>query len=116
MDLSSDLLRGFTDTIILRRLAAGESYGYRINREISDISGGTFEMKEATLYMAFRRLEAAGYITSRWGDELSGARRRYYALTASGRAKLREDTETWHRTGALIDILLSSSAEGEEEQ
>ena len=91
MDLSSDLLRGYTDSIILRRLRDGESYGYRINREISDISGGSFELKEATLYTAFRRLELAGLICSRWGDEQSGARRRYYSLTDAGMEKLRED-------------------------
>ena len=106
MNLSSDLLRGYTDSIILRRLSAGESYGYRINREVSDLSGGAFELKEATLYTAFRRLEAAGCIRSRWGDELSGARRRYYTLTDAGRARLNEDTETWKNTRELLNLLL----------
>ncbi len=106
MDLSSDLLRGYTDSIILRRLETGESYGYRINQEISRMSGGTFELKEATLYTAFRRLEAAGYIRSRWGDEESGARRRYYTLTEAGRQKLLEDAVTWENTRTLIDLLL----------
>ena len=106
MSLSSDLLRGYTDSIILRRLAAGESYGYRINQEVLAISGGAFEMKEATLYTAFRRLESAGLIRSRWGDEQSGARRRYYSLTEEGAEKLRADVETWENTRALIDLLL----------
>lgn len=106
MNLSSDLLRGYTDSIILRRLSAGESYGYRINQEVSTLSGGTFELKEATLYTATRRLEAAGLIRSRWGDEQSGARRRYYSLTDAGRDRLREDTETWKNTRELIDLLL----------
>ncbi len=106
MDLSSDLLRGYTDSIILRRLKNGESYGYRINQEISRLSGGVFELKEATLYTAFRRLESAGLIRSRWGDEQSGARRRYYSLTGEGLAKLTEDVQTWENTRALIDLLL----------
>ena len=111
MQLSSDLLRGYTDSIILRRLTAGESYGYRINQEISDISSGTFELKEATLYTAFRRLETAGLIQSRWGDEQSGARRRYYTLTDRGLSRLREDTETWKNTRELIDLLLKEEEE-----
>ncbi len=110
MNLSSDLLRGYTDSIILRRLSAGESYGYRINQEVAALSGGGFELKEATLYTAFRRLETAGLIRSRWGDEASGARRRYYALTEAGRTRLRDDIETWENTRQLIDLLLKEGS------
>ncbi len=110
MNLSSDLLRGYTDSIILRRLSAGESYGYRINQEITELSAGTFELKEATLYTAFRRLETAGLIRSRWGDEQSGARRRYYSLTDAGQERLKEDCETWKNTRKLIDLLLKEEA------
>ena len=106
MSLTSDLLRGYTDTIILRRLAESESYGYLINKHVSELSGGLFELKEATLYTAFRRLESAGLIASRWGDEASGARRRYYRLTAAGRERLAQDCVTWAETRALLDTLL----------
>ena len=64
------------------------------------------QLKEATLYTAFRRLESAGYIRSYWGDELSGARRRYYAITMDGREKLRADQSAWMETKAQIDLLL----------
>ena len=66
-------------------------------------------MKEATLYTAFRRLETAGYIRSYWGDEMSGARRRYYALTNEGREKLLQDCEAWQETKRLIDRLLEEA-------
>ena len=59
MALSADILRGYTDTIILHQLSHGDSYGYQINKTISTLSGGEVELKEATLYTAFRRLEAA---------------------------------------------------------
>ena len=106
MALSADILRGYTDAIILRQLAQGDSYGYQINKNVSALSGGAFEMKEATLYTAFRRLESAGYIRSYWGDELSGARRRYYAITDAGREKLRADRAAWMETKDQIDLLL----------
>ena len=109
MALSADILRGYTDTIILRQLAGGDSYGYQINKRVAEISGGGLEMKEATLYTAFRRLEAAGYIRSYWGDEMSGARRRYYALTSQGREKLLQDCEAWQETKRLIDRLLEEA-------
>lgn len=63
-------------------------------------------MKEATLYTAFRRLETAGYIRSYWGDEMSGARRRYYAITQAGYDKLSTDQSAWKETKAQIDLLL----------
>ena len=58
MALSADILRGYTDTIILHQLSHGDSYGYQINKTISTLSGGEVELKEATLYTAFRRLGA----------------------------------------------------------
>ncbi len=106
MALSADILRGYTDAIILRQLSQGDSYGYQINKNVSALSGGAFEMKEATLYTAFRRLETAGYIRSYWGDEMSGARRRYYAITAAGQEKIRADQSAWMETKAQIDLLL----------
>ena len=63
-------------------------------------------MKEATLYTAFRRLESAGWIQSRWGDEESGARRRYYRMTPEGTEKLRRDCETWRETRELLNTLI----------
>lgn len=106
MALSADILRGYTDAIILRQLSEEDSYGYQINKNVTALSGGEFEMKEATLYTAFRRLETAGYIRSYWGDEMSGARRRYYAITQAGRDKLSADQSAWKETKAQIDLLL----------
>lgn len=106
MNLSSDLLRGYTDPIILRRLEAGDGYGYQISKEIYEASGGQLELKEATLYTAFRRLESAGCIRSYWGDEQVGARRRYYSLTDAGREKLAEERSTWLETREVLNKLL----------
>ena len=110
MALAADILRGYTDTIILRQLADGDSYGYHINKRVAELSQGSFEMKEATLYTAFRRLEGAGCIRSYWGDENSGARRRYYALTDAGRERLTQDCAVWQETRRLIDQLLEEKA------
>ena len=106
MALTADLLRGHTETIILSHLRNGASYGYQINKSISEKCGSAFELKEATLYTAFRRLEADGMIRSWWGDEDSGARRRYYELTPLGEARLREELAGWDETKKLIDQLL----------
>ena len=106
MMISADLLRGYTDAVILRQLAEKNSYGYQISKEVSSISGGRLEMKEATLYTAFRRLESAGCIRSYWGNEMIGARRRYYSLTEEGRKKLSEEVQAWHETREVLNRLL----------
>ena len=60
MSIAGDLIRGHTDAIILARLLRSDSYGYEINKVISTLSSGRFELKEATLYTAFKRLEEMG--------------------------------------------------------
>ena len=84
MSIAGDLIRGHTDAIILARLMQSDSYGYEINKVISTLSNGRFELKEATLYTAFKRLEEQGFIASYWGSSGAGARRRYYAITPAG--------------------------------
>jgi len=69
MLITSDLIRGHTETIILAQLMPHDSYGYEINKAIQEKTGGRYELKEATLYSAFRRLENAQLIRSYWGDE-----------------------------------------------
>lgn len=108
MSITADLIRGHTDAIILAALLDEDSYGYKINRRIYSMTDGGYELKEATLYTAFKRLEEGGYICSYWGDETTGARRRYYSITEKGRIEykrmLREWKEASELIGRLIDI------------
>ncbi len=109
--ITSDLIRGHTDTIILAHLLEKDSYGYEINKAIQQCTGGLYELKEATLYTAFRRLEQSGAIVSYWGDETTGARRRYYAITESGRALYTQLKDEWDTAKILIDRLINQHRE-----
>ena len=104
--VASDLLRGHTDTVVLSILAKGDNYGYEIRKTIIDKAGGSFELKEATLYSSYKRLEDGGYITSYWGDETQGGRRRYYRITAAGLELYRQNKSDWQKTQALLNKLL----------
>lgn len=108
MSIASDIIRGHTDTIILARLAAGDSYGYEINKAIKRKTDNRYELKEATLYTAFKRLEENGCITSYWGDETTSARRRYYAITDTGKRTLRALRREWEDARQLIDALTTT--------
>lgn len=106
MSMTSDMLRGHTETIILAHLLDHDSYGYQINKDIYEKTNNLYELKEATLYSAFRRLEQDGLITSYWGDEGSGARRRYYSITGPGRDAYEKQKREWEQTKMIIDHLL----------
>ena len=106
MSIAADLIRGHTETIILFHLLAQDSYGYQINKAIQEKTDGLYELKEATLYSAFRRLEQNGCIQSYWGDEMTGARRRYYAITPLGRAVYTQNKADWQQAKVLIDALI----------
>ena len=106
MSIAGDLIRGHTDAIILARLMRADSYGYEINKAISTLSSGRFELKEATLYTAFKRLEDSGFITSYWGSGGSGARRRYYTITPAGREACHKLLQEWDETKEIMDKIL----------
>ena len=106
--ITADMVYGHTDSIILRRLLDGDSYGYEINRTILERSHGLFELKEATLYTAMRRLEKEGFVRSYWGDDAvsGGGRRRYFTITDTGRAHYARRVREWHDLSELMGLLV----------
>lgn len=113
MSISADTLRGYTDTIILTQLMKKDSYGYEINKTVQQRTGGKYEFKEATLYTAFKRLGQNGLITSYWGEEGTGARRRYYKITEEGKKQWEERSQEWQEIRSLLDVLLTVEVEYE---
>lgn len=107
MSIAGDLIRGHTDAIILFRLKNADSYGYEISKAVTNMTNGQFELKEATLYSAFRRLEQSGLIGSYWGEG-DGARRRYYKITMSGKEACERFSDEWTETKATLDTLLDA--------
>jgi DNA-binding PadR family transcriptional regulator len=104
--LSSDLLRGHTDTIVLAILHKRDAYGFEIYNTILERTEEQYELKETTLYSSYKRLEQEGCISSYWGDETQGARRRYYHLTEKGRAVYGQNMRDWKFTQRILNNLL----------
>lgn len=105
--VNTELIRGHVDTIILNSLDERDRYGYEILDIISDLSEGRYEIKQPTLYSCLKRLEKQGFISSYFGDETQGGRRRYYKLTEKGRATLEQDQREWEFSRTIINRLLS---------
>lgn len=101
--ISSDVIRGYNDTIILYMLLDKESYGYEISKSIRETSEEKYIIKETTLYSAFTRLENNGYIESYFGDETNGKRRTYYRITKSGMEYYKEKCKEWEITKEVVN-------------
>ena len=97
---------GHIETIILRFLLDGDSYGFEIQSKILEITGELYVIKETTLYSNIKRLEAGGLLESYWGDETQGARRKYYRLTKAGQDQLKQNIEGWRFAQKAINTLL----------
>jgi PadR family transcriptional regulator PadR len=104
--MSSDLLRGHTDTMILKLLSDGDKYGYEITKLVYENSGHQYDLKEATMYSSLKRLENDSHITSYWGDESQGGRRKYYRITDSGHELYKANKQNWDNAKRVLDQLV----------
>lgn len=105
--ISSDLIRGHINTIILRTLYDGDKYGYEIINEIEAKSKGQYALKQPTLYSALKRLESQDYVTSYWGGVSNGGRRKYFQITDKGRKVVEQNLAEWEYSRTVIDSLIS---------
>ena len=106
MAQNSDFLRGHTETIILRLISEKDSYGYEISKSIIELGEGLIDIKDATIYTAFRRMEKEGLLATYWGDGVGGARRRYYAITEKGQQVYSQKRNEWQKIERILDNLI----------
>ena len=95
MEINKDLIAASSTPLVLAILADGDSYGYAILKRVRELSGGQMEWTDGMLYPVLHRLERLGYIEARWEEAESGRRRKYYRLTAAGRAQLAKERRQW---------------------
>ncbi|GAB2701071.1 PadR family transcriptional regulator [Paenibacillus thermoaerophilus] len=93
----TELVKGSTEVILLSLLSQRDMYGYELAQRIEADSEGYLQLGEGTLYPALKRLELQGYVESYWQSSEAGPRRKYYAITESGRSALAAMTEEWNR-------------------
>ncbi len=104
LSISSDVIRGYNDTMILYLLYHTPSYGYELSKQIKELSEGKYVIKETTLYSAFTRMEKNGYIESFYDDDKgNGKRRTYYRITELGKSYYREKCEEWELTKEVVE-------------
>lgn len=112
MSYSSEILRGNTETIILAILKNKDSYGYEIMKTIIERGKGLFNIKDATIYTAFKRMEKESLISTYWGDEDGGPRRKYYAITHKGQDAYEQKVIEWKEINIVLNHLIGGETYG----
>ena len=102
-EISSDIIRGYNDTMILFLLKKEPSYGYELSKQIKNLSNGKYIIKETTLYSAFSRMEKNGYIESFVSEADNGKKRTYYRITDAGIQYYYEKCEEWALTKEVVE-------------
>lgn len=91
--------RGDLEVLLLHLLTSGPRHGYDLTSEIEALAGSQYTPSPGTLYPALKKLEANGLVTA---SAPAGSRKRMYALTEAGSAKLIEQAAAAQRVLAAL--------------
>jgi PadR family transcriptional regulator PadR len=103
---SRELKKGSPELLILALLEENDRHGYEIGKLIETRSDGRLHFRIGSLYPVLCRLEEKGLIKGRWVEHGGGPRRRYYSLSAKGRAFLKLERETWEAYVAAVNQII----------
>ncbi len=107
-----DLNAGLVALVLLAVLerSSEDLYGYEIAKRLQRANEGDALFKEGTIYPVLRTLSASGLLTSRIVPSYSGPPRRYYRITADGRAVLQQWSGIWRQTRDFVDRFIEGTA------
>ena len=103
------LVQGTLDLLVLRTLAAGPMHGYGIASLVRERTDGELAIEDAALYQALHRLDRQGFVEAEWRPSENNRRARFYALTPTGRKRLRLETATWRRYSRAVEAVLQGT-------
>lgn len=98
-----ELRRGILSLAVLSQLSK-EQYGYSLLKALSDQG---MEIDQSTLYPLLRRLESQGLLQSDWRIVNEARPRRYYVISAQGKAVLTKLKKEWSAMTATMTQMLS---------
>ena len=98
--MNPQLKKGLLDVCVLSVLSRGESYGYRILKDLSPY----IDLSESTLYPILRRLEGSHCLTSH-SIEHDGRLRKMYTITEEGRAQIQEFLRDWKEVETIYQYI-----------
>ena len=93
--LTDALKKGSAEFLVLSLLEAEARHGYELQKLIESRSDGVLSFNVASLYPLLYRMEERGWIVGRWIEKSGERRKRFYRLTAAGKAALEEQRASW---------------------
>jgi PadR family transcriptional regulator, regulatory protein PadR len=81
--------------IVLALLEGRSRHGYELAKLIEAQSENRLQFHVASLYPMLYRMERKKLVEGKWVEKAGERRRRYYRLTAAGRAALAEQRRSW---------------------
>lgn len=99
-----------TEFWVLTSLGAGRRHGYAVLQQAGALSGGVVRLRVTTLYATLDRLQRAGLVMAAGEEVVDGRARRYFELTAGGRAALEEETERLELRARAARAVLAGGA------
>ena len=93
--LTDALKKGSAEFLVLSLLEAETRHGYELQKLIESRSDGVLSFNVASLYPLLYRMEERGWIVGRWVEKSGERRKRFYRLTAAGKAALEEQRASW---------------------
>jgi PadR family transcriptional regulator len=104
--ITSELLPGTLEMLILKTLTRGPAHGYGIARHLEHTSADVLQVGESSLYPALQRLLVSGWATAEWGETDLNRRARFYRITPAGRKRLAAEAAGFERVvGAIATIM-----------
>jgi transcriptional regulator len=105
----TDVLRGTLDLLVLKTLTLQPMHGWGISQRIEQLSRGTLDVNQGSLYPALQRLEQKGWIDSEWRTTENNRRAKYYKLTGAGKRALGAELAGWRRYVASVELILENA-------
>jgi PadR family transcriptional regulator, regulatory protein PadR len=91
----ADMYKGSAEMIVLALLETRARHGYELAKLIEAQSDSRLQFHVASLYPMLYRMERKKLVEGRWVEKAGERRRRFYRLTAAGRAALAEQRRSW---------------------
>ena len=104
----ADVLQGTMDLLVLKAVSLEPMHGWGITDRIRQMSGGSFQVGQGTVYPALHRQEQRGWITSLWRTTANTRIARYYDLTPAGRRALHDEIARWRAYAGAMDQVIDA--------
>ena len=108
VSISSELLPGTLEMLILKTLTTRPLHGYGIARHLEQTSSDVLSIGESSLYPALQRLLVNGWVIAEWGETDLNRRARFYRLTPAGRKRLAAESAAFNRMIGAINAIMQT--------